>query len=98
MTKISEEEIARKLSTLPDWKRKESKWIERRYRFKEYLDGIAFVNKIASLAESENHHPFIAIQYKMVIVSLTSWSENGLTGLDFKLARQIDDVYLADHN
>ncbi|EFV75182.1 MULTISPECIES: 4a-hydroxytetrahydrobiopterin dehydratase [Cytobacillus] len=98
MKRLSEEEIARQLSTLSDWKRKDSKWIERRYRFKEYLDGIAFVNKIASLAEKENHHPFITIQYKMVIISLTSWSENGLTGLDFKLARQIDDLYLADHH
>lgn len=98
MTRLSEEEIAQQLSTLPDWKRKDSKWIERRYRFKEYLEGIAFVNKIASLAEKENHHPFITIQYKMVIVSLTSWNENGLTGLDFKLARQIDDLYLADHH
>ncbi|MBX9974611.1 4a-hydroxytetrahydrobiopterin dehydratase [Cytobacillus firmus] len=97
MTRLSEEEIAQHLSTLPDWKRKDSKWIERRYRFKEYLEGIAFVNKIADLAEKENHHPFISIQYKMVIVSLTSWSENGLTGLDFKLVRQIDDVYLEDH-
>ncbi|WP_264740482.1 4a-hydroxytetrahydrobiopterin dehydratase [Cytobacillus firmus] len=98
MTRLSEEEIARHLSTLPDWKRKDSKWIERRYRFKEYLEGIAFVNKIADLAEKENHHPFITIQYKMVIVSLTSWSENGLTGLDFKLVRQIDDVYPEDHH
>ncbi|MCS0670307.1 4a-hydroxytetrahydrobiopterin dehydratase [Cytobacillus firmus] len=98
MTRLSEEEIARQLSPLPDWKRKDSKWIERRYRFKEYLDGIAFVNKIASLAEKENHHPFITIQYKMVIVSLTSWNENGLTGLDFKLARQINDLYLAEHH
>lgn len=53
MKRLSEEEIARQLSTLSDWKRKDSKWIERRYRFKEYLDGIAFVNKIASLAEKE---------------------------------------------
>lgn len=98
MKRLSEEEIALQPSTLSDWKRKDSKWIERRYRFKEYLDGIAFVNKIASLAEKENHHPFITIQYKMVIISLTSWSENGLTGLDFKLARQIDDLYLADHH
>ncbi|RBP90081.1 pterin-4-alpha-carbinolamine dehydratase [Cytobacillus firmus] len=97
MTRLSEEEIARQLSMMPNWKRKDSKWIERRYRFKEYLDGIAFVNKLASLSEEVNHHPFITIQYKMVIVSLTSWSENGLTGLDFKLARQIDDLYFPDH-
>ncbi|MBS4192796.1 4a-hydroxytetrahydrobiopterin dehydratase [Bacillus sp. FJAT-49705] len=92
MTRLSEEEVSLQLASLPKWKRIDSKWIERRYRFKEFLDGIAFVNQIASLAEKENHHPFINIQYKMVIVSLTSWSENGLTELDFKLAREIEDL------
>lgn len=93
MTQFSEEEVSLQLTSLPKWKRIDSKWIERRYRFKEYLDGIAFVNKISSLAEKENHHPFINIQYKMVIVSLTSWSENGLTEMDFTLARQIESLF-----
>ncbi|PWW32207.1 pterin 4 alpha carbinolamine dehydratase [Cytobacillus oceanisediminis] len=57
MTRLDEEEIIQHLTTLPGWKRKDSKWIERRYRFKEYMDGISFVNKIASSAEKENHHP-----------------------------------------
>lgn len=93
MTRLSEEELTQQLTTLPEWKRIDNKWIERRYRFTEYLDGIAFVNKIATLAEKENHHPFITIQYKMVIVSFTSWSENGLTELDFKLALQIEKLF-----
>ncbi|MBT2686732.1 4a-hydroxytetrahydrobiopterin dehydratase [Bacillus sp. ISL-47] len=93
MTQLSEEEVTQQLTSLPEWKRKDSKWIERRFRFKEYLDGIDFVNKIAAIAEKENHHPFINIQYKMVIVSLTSWSENGLSELDFKLARQMEDLF-----
>ncbi|CAM3667505.1 4a-hydroxytetrahydrobiopterin dehydratase [Cytobacillus oceanisediminis] len=93
MKRLNEEEISQHLTTLPGWKRKDSKWIERRYRFKEYMDGISFVNKIASSAEKENHHPFISIQYKLVIVSLTSWNENGLTELDFKLASQLEDFF-----
>ncbi|QED46031.1 4a-hydroxytetrahydrobiopterin dehydratase [Cytobacillus dafuensis] len=96
MTLLSEEEVSLQLTTLPKWKRIDSKWIECRFRFKEFLDGIAFVNQIASLAEKENHHPFFNIQYKMVIVSLTSWSENGLTELDFKLAREIEDLFDAE--
>lgn len=96
MTQFSEEEVSLQLTSLPKWKRIDIKWIERRYRFKEYLDGIAFVNKISSLAEKENHHPFINIQYKLVIVSLTSWSENGLTEMDFTLARQIENLFDAE--
>ncbi|WP_394140189.1 4a-hydroxytetrahydrobiopterin dehydratase [Cytobacillus oceanisediminis] len=45
--------------------------------------------------EKENFHPFIIIQYKLVIVTLTSWSENGLTELDLKLARQLEDLFVA---
>jgi 4a-hydroxytetrahydrobiopterin dehydratase len=93
MTRLNEEEIIQHLTTLPGWKRKNSKWIERRYRFKEYMEGISFINKIASSTEKENHPPFISIHYKLVIVSLTSWSENGLTELDFKLASQLEDLF-----
>ncbi|WP_026581405.1 4a-hydroxytetrahydrobiopterin dehydratase [Bacillus sp. J33] len=93
MTCLCDEKVSQQLTGLPGWKRKDRKWIERRYHFNEYLDGIAFVNQIAAASEKENHHPFISIQYKLVTVSLTSWSENGLTELDFKLARQIEVLY-----
>jgi 4a-hydroxytetrahydrobiopterin dehydratase len=84
MKKLSEAAISHKLETLEKWRIKEEKWIERRYRFKDYLEGIRFVNKLAEAAEERNHHPFITIQYKLVIVELTSWSENGLTDWTLK--------------
>ncbi|MGM0839220.1 MAG: 4a-hydroxytetrahydrobiopterin dehydratase [Bacillota bacterium] len=93
MKKLSEAAIAQNLETLEKWRLIEEKWIERRYRFKDYLEGIRFVNKLAEAAEEVNHHPFITIQYKLVIVELTSWSENGLTDLDFDLAIQCEKLY-----
>ncbi|MGM0851320.1 MAG: 4a-hydroxytetrahydrobiopterin dehydratase [Bacillota bacterium] len=93
MKKLSEDALSQKLESLEKWRLKEEKWIERRYRFKGYLEGIRFVNKLAEAAEEVNHHPFITIQYKLVIVELTSWSENGLTDLDFDLANQYEKLY-----
>ncbi|WP_044337234.1 4a-hydroxytetrahydrobiopterin dehydratase [Rossellomorea aquimaris] len=93
MKKLSEAAVSQKLKTLEKWRIKEEKWIERRYRFKDYLEGIRFVNKLAEAAEEVNHHPFITIQYKLVIVELTSWSENGLTDLDFDVAIQYEKLY-----
>ncbi|MGF3102758.1 4a-hydroxytetrahydrobiopterin dehydratase [Rossellomorea sp. DUT-2] len=93
MKKLSEAAIAQNLETLEKWRLIEEKWIERRYRFKDYLEGIRFVNKLAEAAEEVNHHPFITIQYKLVIVELTSWSENGLTDSDFDLAIQCEKLY-----
>lgn len=93
MKKLSEAALSQKLKSLEKWRLKEKKWIERRYRFKDYLEGIRFVNKLAEAAEEVNHHPFITIQYKLVFVELTSWSENGLTDLDFDLANQYEKLY-----
>ncbi len=90
--KASEERIAEALRELEGWGREE-KWLVKRYRFREYLDGIGFVNRIAELAERMNHHPMIAIDYKMVTVKLTSWSAGGLTELDFNAAAAFDQTF-----
>ncbi|WP_047155199.1 4a-hydroxytetrahydrobiopterin dehydratase [Aneurinibacillus tyrosinisolvens] len=91
--KLSEQEIEFQLSTLPGWKRKDEKWIEKKFRFKQFLEGIAFVNQVADLSERLIHHPMIAIDYKMVTMRLTTWNEGGLTDLDFVSAREIDGLY-----
>jgi 4a-hydroxytetrahydrobiopterin dehydratase len=78
MEKLSEFEIQEKLTEIQDWKLIDEKWIIRKYRFVDYLNGIEFVQRIAKLSEDENHHPFIAIDYKVVSVKITSWKAKGL--------------------
>jgi len=83
--KLSEDEIERYLA-LPEaegWKREDGKWIVRKYRFASFPEAIAFVNEVADIAERLNHHPFIAIDYKLVTLRITSWHAGGLTALDF---------------
>lgn len=93
MQKLNDQEVIDLLALTTNWNFKEEKWIKRKFVFKEFLTGISFVNEIANLSEELNHHPFIEIQYKTVIVSLTSWHARGLTALDFKMASQIEDIY-----
>lgn len=94
MEKLSEQEIQEQLATVPKWKLSEEKWIERKYRFQEYLNGIEFVQMVANLSEKANHHPFISIDYKLVTLKITSWQAKGLTALDFDLAKKYDELFL----
>jgi len=81
------------LKSIPSWKlsAKENS-ISKTYPFSTYLQGIEFVNKVARLAESANHHPDILIKYHQVIIDLQTHDAGGLTEKDFSLARQIDQI------
>jgi 4a-hydroxytetrahydrobiopterin dehydratase len=94
MEKLLPSEVQEKLSSVPDWRLTDEKWIERKYRFRDYLKGIEFVNLAANLSEQFNHHPFISIDYKVVTLRISSWNARGLTALDFELAVKYDEFYL----
>lgn len=91
--KLTELQIQESVAELSGWNRKDEKWIEKKYRFKEFLDGIEFVNQVAHLSERLVHHPMIAIDYKLVTLRLTTWSAGGLTELDIQSAREMDEIY-----
>lgn len=93
MERLQEAEIEKALKANGKWKRIDEKWIERKYRFREYMRGIEFVNRIAQASENANHHPFISIDYKLISVKLSSWNARGLTELDFIMAKQYDEIY-----
>lgn len=76
-----------------DWKLESEKWLIKKYRFKSFVNAIAFVNEIAKLSEDENHHPFILIDYTVVTLKLTSWNAKGITDLDIKLIQMYDSIY-----
>ena len=88
--RLSEEQIEAKLAAGGGWVREDGKWIVKKYRFRAFMDAIAFVNRVAEEAERLNHHPFISIDYKLVTLRLTSWHAGGLTELDFVAAEAFD--------
>lgn len=94
MSRLSEEAVTARLEKAEGWSREDSKWISQKYRFSHFLDGIAFVQEVANIAEKElNHHPMIAIDYKLVTLRLTSWHAGGLTELDFTAAARFDTAF-----
>ena len=89
MALLSEAEIEEGLNGLRGWEKKGNE-IVKVYKNKNFVESIGFVNKVAILAEKADHHPDILIQYKNVTLTLSTHSQGGLTGIDFKLAGEID--------
>ena len=88
-TLLSDDEIAAALAGLPAWRRDGDK-IVRDVRFPTFRDAIAFVDRVADLAETADHHPDIDIRWRRVILGLTTKASHGLTARDVGLATQID--------
>jgi 4a-hydroxytetrahydrobiopterin dehydratase len=92
MAKLEKAETERRLSALPGWEFKDNA-IRKQYRFKEFMDGIRFLNKVAEMAEAADHHPDVQINYTRVTFTCSTHSEGGVTEKDLKLATQIEEAY-----
>jgi 4a-hydroxytetrahydrobiopterin dehydratase len=66
--------------------------IERVFRFDDFAQAMAFVNRVAELAESEDHHPDIAIHYNRVVLRWSSHSAGAITDRDRELATRSADL------
>lgn len=76
---------------IPEWTVQEES-IYREWQFKDFLQAMYFVNKIAELAEQENHHPDIYISYNKVKIELSTHKIDGLSINDFILAAKINKI------
>jgi 4a-hydroxytetrahydrobiopterin dehydratase len=66
--------------------------LERSYELGSFGEAIAFVNRVAELAEREDHHPDIAIAYRTVTLRWTTHSAGGITDRDRELATRSDEL------
>jgi len=67
--------------------------LERDFEFDDFAGALAFVNRVAAIAEEDNHHPDILVHgWNKVRLTLSTHSEGGLTDADHALARRIDEV------
>ena len=60
--------------------------LERTFTFPGFRDALAFVNRVGELAESENHHPDIRIDYRRVTLRWWTHTAGGVTDRDAELA------------
>jgi len=89
MAKLSDAEVSEKLAALPGWERHENS-IRKLFRFKEFMDGIKFLNRVAAKAEAADHHPDVTINYTRVTMTCSTHDQGGITEKDFKLATEIE--------
>jgi 4a-hydroxytetrahydrobiopterin dehydratase len=77
------------MSDESDWTERDNA-LRRTLSFPSFPAAISFVNRVAELAEQENHHPDILVQYKDVTISWTTHSAGGITDRDRRLAALTD--------
>jgi len=64
--------------------------LERTFELPSFAEAVAFVNRVAALAERENHHPHIAVDYRKVTLRWWTHSAGGITDRDRELAAASD--------
>jgi 4a-hydroxytetrahydrobiopterin dehydratase len=92
MPSLNSQQIKRRLKSVPKWS-KRGRMIRRRFEFAGFPKAVDFVNRVARRAERSNHHPDIDIRWNKVTLTLTTHDKGGLTGKDFSMARQCDEVF-----
>jgi 4a-hydroxytetrahydrobiopterin dehydratase len=89
--KLSDLEIQRALGTLPGWTRR-GDVLTKTFQFDKFAGGIAFVGRVAKIADGMDHHPDIDIRYTKVTMALSTHDAGGITQADLDLAARIEDA------
>jgi len=89
VAKLSTSEAQERVKQLKGWTL-EGDAIRKQFVFKDFLEAIAFVNRLAPEAEAADHHPDILINYKRVTLTYSTHSDGGLTEKDFAGAATAD--------
>lgn len=91
-SRLSADEKARELVTLPDWRLIDGRdAISRQFVFADFNEAFGWMSRIALAAEKMDHHPEWCNAWNRVEVVLTTHDAGGVTGKDIALARLMDD-------
>lgn len=91
-TAMGDSEIHEQLRKLPNWVLSNG-FIERRFSFENYHQTLAFVNAIAPMIHTQDHHPELLITYSHCTVRFNTHSVNGISINDFICAAKTDAIY-----
>ena len=80
------------------WKVVEGHHIARSFQFPDFLKGLAFVNAVADVAETEAHHPDLHLSWGEVRVTVWTHKIDGLTESDFVLGAKISETFARGNN
>jgi 4a-hydroxytetrahydrobiopterin dehydratase len=89
---LDADEVGRLAGQLDGWTVEGGKQLVKEYRFPDFREALAFVDRLGEVAESEGHHPDIYLTWGKVKVELSTHSVGGLSENDFILAAKADRV------
>jgi 4a-hydroxytetrahydrobiopterin dehydratase len=91
---LTRNQAAAQLKNVPEWVIDESgKVISRFYTAKNFMTAVRFIEKVAGVAESENHHPDIHLTgYRKLRIDLSTHAIGGLSENDFIVAAKINEL------
>ena len=87
----TQERIDEYLPKVPGWELEEGK-LHKVFRFKDFAEAGAWLDKVRTLADEENHHPDIHWYYNKIEIDLYTHTINGLSENDFILAAKINEI------
>mgnify|MGYP001032236494 FL=1 len=95
---LTEQQLEVKLKEMaPEWKTGKNErdvlFIERIHHASKYMGGIEFVRKVAEMAEANNHHPDIIINYKRISIRYWTHTASGVTLADVQMAQKINSLF-----
>ena len=91
MSKLSEQEIEKKLLHYPDWEYFDNA-IHAEFEFENFKDCFSAMSRIAFECEAQNHHPDWENVYNSLTIKLNTHDAGGVTNKDFQLARAIEGI------
>jgi 4a-hydroxytetrahydrobiopterin dehydratase len=92
---VSDEDIAEYLKQIPAWEVVERggvKRLERVFKFRNFVEALAFTNQVGNLAEQEDHHPAILTEWGRATVTWWTHAAKGLHKNDFIAAAKTDQL------
>ena len=93
--RVSEDEQTTLLAELDNWRIVDEEGVPQLtkvYKFPDFVNAIAFTNKVSELAETAGHHPAIVTEWGRVTVNWWTHKIKGLHKNDFIMAARADDI------
>ncbi|HRI89130.1 MAG TPA: 4a-hydroxytetrahydrobiopterin dehydratase [Candidatus Hydrogenedentes bacterium] len=92
--KLQGADITRLMALLNgDWQCVDEHHLEKAYKFKNFVDALAFTNAVGAIAEEQNHHPDILTTWGKTKVTIWTHKIDGLTESDFYFAAKVEEAY-----
>ncbi len=74
------------------WSIEQGCHLTRTFKFKDFVEALAFVNRVGAMAEQQGHHPDLHLSWGQVVVEIWTHKINGLTECDFVFAAKVDEL------